>query len=83
MKIAETSMYIWPTVLFFALIPCVLSNHFRGGLLTWKAINESQVCVHSFKTKFEKEIKYIKLNEVITKNLKCFTWALLTYFFYI
>lgn len=39
-------MYIWPTVLFFALIPYVLSSHFRGGLLTWKAVNETQVCVH-------------------------------------
>nr|XP_034311989.1 fibropellin-1-like isoform X4 [Crassostrea gigas] len=38
-------MYIWPTVTFFALIPCVLSNHFRGGLLTWKAVNESQILV--------------------------------------
>lgn len=39
-------MYIWPTLTFFALIPCVLSSHFRGGLLTWKAVNETQVCVH-------------------------------------
>lgn len=39
-------MYIWPTLTFFALIPCVLSSHFRGGLLTWKAVNETQVSVH-------------------------------------
>lgn len=39
-------MYVWPTVTFFALIPCVLSGHFRGGLLTWKAVNETQVCVY-------------------------------------
>lgn len=38
-------MYIWPLLTFFALIPCVLSSHFRGGLLTWKAVNETQVCV--------------------------------------
>ncbi|XP_065940012.1 protein crumbs-like isoform X2 [Magallana gigas] len=38
-------MYIWPTLTFFALIPCVLSSHFRGGLLTWKAVNETQILV--------------------------------------
>lgn len=39
-------MYIWPTLTFFSLIPCVLSSHFRGGLLTWKAINETQVIIN-------------------------------------
>lgn len=45
---SKTSMYIWFTLTFFALIPCVLSSHFRGGLLTWNAVNETQVCVHLF-----------------------------------
>lgn len=38
-------MYIWSTLAFFALIPSVLSSHFRGGLLTWKAVNETQILV--------------------------------------
>lgn len=45
---SKTSMYIWFTLTFFALIPCVLSSHFRGGLLTWNAVNETQVRVHLF-----------------------------------
>lgn len=38
-------MYIWLILSFFAFIPNVLPSSFRGGLLSWKAVNETEILI--------------------------------------
>lgn len=60
-------MNIWPTLTLFALISCVLSSHFRGGLLTWKAVNETVILV-SHRVSYV----YIHCSNPETNALQCF-----------
>lgn len=42
-------MYIWLNILFlFAFIPYVLPSGFRGGLLSWTAVDETEVWIFFF-----------------------------------
>lgn len=40
-------MYIWLNILFlFAFIPYVLTSGFRGGLLSWTAVDETEILIN-------------------------------------
>lgn len=57
-------MYIWLILFFFAFIPYVLPSGFRGGLLSWTAVDETEVCLFFFNLYVFFKYIFEKLNTI-------------------